>query len=62
MTVVKPVAVVNKDPPELEFKDVHFKPGTIKRHFIKVPEDATWAGKLERKIELQILNKLDHYY
>jgi hypothetical protein len=45
VTVVKPVAVVSKDPPELGFKEVNFKPGTIKRHFIMVPEDATWAGK-----------------
>ncbi|KAF4524231.1 hypothetical protein B566_EDAN012199 [Ephemera danica] len=43
ITLVKPVAVINKNSPELEFKDIHFKPGTIKRHFIVVPDDATWA-------------------
>lgn len=30
--------------PDLVFKDVLFKPNTIKRHFIFVPDDATWGG------------------
>lgn len=31
--------------PDLSFTNVLFKPNTIHRHFILVPEDATWAGK-----------------
>ncbi|XP_059484190.1 tripeptidyl-peptidase 2 isoform X2 [Neocloeon triangulifer] len=43
ITVVKPASVERNELPDMVFKDVHFKPGTIKRHFVQVPEDATWA-------------------
>lgn len=32
--------------PDLTYTNVLFKPNTIQRHFILVPEDATWAGKI----------------
>lgn len=31
--------------PDLTYSNILFKPNTIRRHFILVPEDATWAGK-----------------
>jgi len=45
ITVVKPVSVEKNQLPDLVFRDVHFKPGTIKRHFVLVPDGSTWAGK-----------------
>lgn len=30
--------------PDLTYTNILFKPNTIYRHFILVPEDATWAG------------------
>ncbi|GLH08749.1 Tripeptidyl-peptidase 2 [Gryllus bimaculatus] len=44
ITVVRPVEIPrDKFVPELTFPDVLFKPNTINRHFILVPDDATWA-------------------
>ncbi|KAG7205321.1 hypothetical protein KM043_007323 [Ampulex compressa] len=44
ITVVQPTTIP-KDAilPDLTFSNVLFKPNTIHRHFILVPEDATWA-------------------
>ncbi|XP_076685935.1 tripeptidyl-peptidase 2-like isoform X2 [Andrena cerasifolii] len=44
ITVVQP-AVLSKSAilPDLTFTNVAFSPNTIHRHFIMVPEDATWA-------------------
>ncbi|XP_065343517.1 tripeptidyl-peptidase 2 isoform X3 [Cloeon dipterum] len=43
ITVVKPLAVDKSELPDLTFNNVYFKPGTIKRHFVQVPDDATWG-------------------
>lgn len=45
ITVVKPIRVTNEINPSLYFTNVNFKPNTIKRYFILVPERATWASK-----------------
>ncbi|XP_015431328.1 PREDICTED: tripeptidyl-peptidase 2 [Dufourea novaeangliae] len=45
-----PITVVQPQPlpktavlPDISFTNILFKPNTIRRHFILVPEDATWA-------------------
>ena len=43
ITVVRPEPLTDKPRPHLEHKDVLFGPGDIKRHFVKIPEGATWA-------------------
>jgi len=39
--------------PDLTYTNVLFKPNTIQRHFILVPEDATWAGNI---LKIKILS------
>lgn len=47
VTVVQPMTLPKTALlPDLTYANVLFKPNTIQRHFILVPEDATWAGKL----------------
>ena len=47
ITAVKPTVIPNTPAqPDLNFTRVPFKPNTINRHFILVPDDATWGGKL----------------
>lgn len=47
VTVIKPIIMDPKRArAELAFDDVLFGPNTMKRHFIKVPKDVTWAGKI----------------
>ncbi|XP_078038479.1 tripeptidyl-peptidase 2-like [Augochlora pura] len=44
ITVVQPQVLPRTSIlPDLTFSNVLFKPNTIRRHFILVPEDATWA-------------------
>lgn len=50
VTVVRPLQLPREVlRPELSYKNVLFYPNTMKRHFILVPDDATWAGKLKKK-------------
>lgn len=51
ITVVQPMVLPKTALlPDLTYTNVLFKPNTIQRHFILVPEDATWAGKLNSKL------------
>lgn len=43
VTVIKPTSVPEAFRGQLSFKDIDFKPNTIKRHFVMVPENVTWA-------------------
>ncbi|EEB17144.1 tripeptidyl-peptidase, putative [Pediculus humanus corporis] len=51
ITVVKPLQINNDLNPSLHFQDVNFKPNTIKRHFIHVPDKVTWANFIIRNKE-----------
>lgn len=47
VTVIQPMTILKTALlPDLLYTNVLFKPNTIQRHFILVPEDATWAGKI----------------
>lgn len=50
ITVVQPIVLDAKANHRLEFDPVLTKPNTILRHFILVPNNATWAGKLNTGI------------
>ncbi|XP_014663971.1 PREDICTED: tripeptidyl-peptidase 2-like [Priapulus caudatus] len=43
VTVIIPMRVVDDSRHRLEFEEQNFKPGQIRRHFIYVPDGATWA-------------------
>jgi tripeptidyl-peptidase-2 len=43
ITVVKPEPLVQLPRPHVQYKEIVFNPGTIKRTFVKVPDQATWA-------------------
>lgn len=43
VTVVRPSKVPDTCRGEIEYKNVEFKPNTIKRHFVEVPDDVSWA-------------------
>ena len=43
ITVVRPEPLIPEPRPHIEHNNVGFNPGEIKRHFVKAPNDATWA-------------------
>lgn len=46
ITVIRPIQLPQElFRPELPFTNVIFKPNSMQRHFILVPDEATWAGK-----------------
>jgi len=50
ITVVRPVQLPRELlRPELNFTNVAFKPNTVRRHFILVPDEASWAGNSSLK-------------
>jgi tripeptidyl-peptidase-2 len=50
ITVVRPVQLPRELlRPELNFTNVAFKPNSVQRHFVLVPDDATWAGNSQIK-------------
>ncbi len=45
ITLVQPhVFAADQEKKELTFNDVVLKPSQMQRHYILVPENATWAG------------------
>lgn len=50
ITIVQPIALDEKSNWQINFNDAVCKPNTILRHFIKVPNNATWAGKFTSTI------------
>lgn len=46
ITVVQPIQLDAKSNYRKDFEPVLCKPNTILRHFISVPNHATWAGKI----------------
>lgn len=50
ITLVQPyVFPSEQEKKELSYSNVLFKPSQMQRHFIMVPENATWAGMLVRQ-------------
>ena len=48
VTVFKPEILDSSlTKPYVSFSGVTFKPNTIRRHFIKVPNNVTWAGRVQ---------------
>lgn len=43
VTVIVPEPIVSHPKPHIKHENVVFKSGTIKRHFVTVPDGATWA-------------------
>ncbi|RZF39809.1 hypothetical protein LSTR_LSTR000457 [Laodelphax striatellus] len=58
VTVVRPSKVPDTCRGEIEYKNVEFKPNTIKRHFVVIYIDVSWAGLEEDKSERFLIHCL----
>lgn len=54
ITVVQPISLDDKINWNIHFDDAVCKPNTILRHFIQVPNNATWAGKKRMRKRISI--------
>lgn len=68
ITVIQPIEFKQDEAPILDYRNINFKPNQLQRHFVMVPEHATWCilklrcnqpGKLGRFVihTMQILSK-----
>lgn len=58
ITVVQPIELNPQSNWKLDFETRVYKPNTITRHFVLVPNNATWAGMLHGIIKLPSLDNI----